>query len=376
MHVLLVTGESITVSAVTTALQSNGQLAREDVCRDLSELGNRLTVRPTPAVLVDIDSQAAGQMGMLDALVRRFPDTRFIVLANTMDPRLMLQAMQAGARHFLTKADVPGTLRDVLRRLCQPAETPSGHVTSVFSASGGSGATTLAVNLANELQLAANRSTMIVDLDYVYGGVAAYLGLEGTYGVLDLQERAGSIDPDLVTTSAVSHGERLKVLVSATPARLGMGGGYSRLKDLISASAHASPLVVVDAPRLPLDVAAELASVSNFNLLVLQLNVKDVRAARSMLAALRSRGVSTDSFILLVNRYRRRAAAIELDEARKALSGANVECLSNDFQAASESLNLGQPLEKTAPRSTFRKEIQQLAGRVLTAVAPVKGVQP
>ena len=41
--------------------------------------------------------------------------------------------------------------------------------------------------------------------------------------------------------------------------------------------------MVVDAPRLPLDVAAHLAKTSTSNFLVLQLNVKDVRAARSMI---------------------------------------------------------------------------------------------
>jgi pilus assembly protein CpaE len=311
-------------------------------------------------------------MAGLDPIVRRFPDTRFIVVSSVMESRLMLEAMQAGARHFMMKQELSHGLHDVLRRLCQNAAPSTGQVVSVFSASGGCGATVLAVNLAWEMQAVTGKSAMVVDLDYAYGAVGSYLGVEASYGVIDLQERTGTLDPELIATTCVPYQDKMLVLLSASSARLDGSGGFSRITDTIAACALASPLVVVDAPRLHLPVAAELARSSAVNLVVMQLSVKDVKSARHFLAAMRGFGLPAENFTLLVNRYRRRGS-LELDEARRALSGAKVECLSNDFPSVNESINLGQPLGQVAPRSILRKELQQLA-RGLTVQGRMNGV--
>lgn len=376
---MLMTEEPATIHAVTAALSSNGQLLQENVCRDLAALGGRLAETSASAALVDIDFHPGRILANLDQMVRRFPETRFIVVSSAMDPRLMLEAMQSGARHFMMKSDLAGSLRDVIRRLCYGGASSSGQVVSVFSASGGCGATMVAVNLAWELQAVADKPALLVDLDYSYGAVAAYLGVEGAYGMIDLQERLGPIDPELINTTAVPYHERLRVLVAANPARLGgagSGADYQRLTDTMAGCALSAPLVVVDAPRLPLRIAADLARASAINLLVMQLTVKDVRSARHFLTAMRNAGIPSENFTLLVNRYRRRSALIELEEARRALDmggGTRIECLSNDFTSVNESINLGRPLEQVAPRSPVRKELHALA-KNLTVHGRMTGV--
>jgi pilus assembly protein CpaE len=372
------TEEPATINAVSSALASNGQLLQENVCRDVGGLSTRLSETEAAAALVDIDFQPARVLAAIDPLVRRFPETKFIVVASTMDPRLIVEAMGAGARHFMTKAELASGLREVIRRLCYGGPASTGQMVSVFSASGGCGATTVAVNLAWELQSVTEKAALLVDLDYAYGAVGAYLGVEGTYGVMDLQDRAGAIDPELIRTTSMPYHERLRVLVAANPSRLGMGGDYRRLMDMLGGCVLTSPLVVVDAPRLPLSVACELARTSAVNLLVMQLTVKDVRSARHFLTALRNAGLPPEGVTLLVNRYRRRSSLIELDEARRALEGVGgggvkIECLSNDFAGVSESINMGRPLEQVAGRSAVRKELQALA-RALTVQGRLKGV--
>src|SRR5882672_460568 len=96
-HVLLATSEPATVTAVTAALQSNGALAQEDVCRDLTELTWRLERRPSPAALVDIDTDPQRILSKLEPLARRFSETRFIVLSSDVHHDLLLGAMQVGA---------------------------------------------------------------------------------------------------------------------------------------------------------------------------------------------------------------------------------------------------------------------------------------
>src|SRR6185436_8948194 len=116
-------------------------------------------------------------------------------------PELLLEAMQVGARHFLLKKSVPADLSNVLHRLCPESNVVAqGAAVTVLSAGGGCGATTVAVNLAAELQAldTDSRPALVADLDAHYGAVATYLGVDGEHGIYDLLTRAGALDGQLI----------------------------------------------------------------------------------------------------------------------------------------------------------------------------------
>jgi len=370
-QVLLVTQDQGTTNAVGSALEAEGSIGHEDVYRDLRALSTRLEMQPASAVLVDIDPGPAQMLAGLDPLVRRYPDTRFIVLSQSMASELMLEAMQTGARHYMVKDAIRGTLTSVLNRLCSNGHgggwERGGSAVTILSASGGCGSTTMAVNLACEIAETNKEKTLLVDFDPCYGGVGAYLGIDGQHGVVDLMGRSGTFDAELLSTAAQNYSEKLQVLISAASNALSerLIVDFTRLDDLMTACKRGYGLTVIDAPRVPLDVAADLARASNVTLVVFQLTVKDVRMARAMVSALEMRGISNQSIVPIVNRYHRRNLIVKLEEAERAMNGMRLRCLSNDFQGASRSSNFGQPLLKAAPRSVLRSELQQLAGQIL-----------
>jgi Flp pilus assembly CpaE family ATPase len=377
-QVLLVTQDQATTNAVGTALEAEGSIGREDVFRDLRGLSGRMEIQPPNAVLVDIDPAPTQMLSALDPLVRQYPETRFIVLSEAMAAEYMLEAMQMGARHYMLKDAIRGTLSGVLHRLCSNGHTAwerGGSAITILSASGGCGATTLAVNLACEIaESASNQKTLLVDLDPCYGGVGAYLGIDGQHGVVDLMGRSGTFDAELLSTTAQSYSDKLQVLISAANNMLSerLIADFSRLDDLMAACKRGYSTTVIDAPRVPMDVAADLARLSNMTLVVFQLTVKDVRMARSMISALETRGIATASILPIVNRYHRRNLIVKLEEAERAMNGMKLRCLSNDFQGAGRSSNFGQPLLKAAPRSVLRTELQQLASQIATGSVAAK----
>jgi Flp pilus assembly CpaE family ATPase len=78
-----------------------------------------------------------------------------------------------------------------------------------------------------------------------------------------------------------------------------------------------------------------------------------------MIDALRGRGVETDSIIPIANRYVKRQL-ISLEEASKALGGLQVLPIRNDYAPAIQGLNFGHTLSQAAPRSTLRRDLQEL----------------
>jgi pilus assembly protein CpaE len=375
--IVVLSAEAQTHRAVSSAVETSQRLALEALCRTVPELVARLEDRPAPAVLVDIDPQPRRALKELERVIGDFPQTRFIVLAKELESELVIAAMQAGARHYLLKGSLEKDLEQVLERLVSfnGAGDSQGALVTVLSAGGGSGATTVAVNLAGELHLlAALEPALVVDLDPAYGGAGAYLGLRGAYGVADVLGHGGRIDSELVATTAIDHPQGVHLLASPATTHLPQAAppGLENLEALAAACRGAYRYTVADAPRLPLEAAATLAQASLVTLIVLQLSVKDIRVARQMLTALVERGVPARRLRPVANRYRKRGRMITLDEARRGLGGAEIIELPNDFRSAVTACNFGKLLAHAARRSPLREGLRRLAAGVAKAHATRK----
>lgn len=179
---------------------------------DLNELKYRLEEASIPFVLIDYESHMNGILKDIEPISSSFPQTRFIMLTDEFNSELVMQAMQSGIRHVQTKQGMEAELGDILERLLPPVNEPSvahGSVFTLLSAGGGCGATTLTVNLANELQLVCDESVLLVDMDYHYGAVGTYLDLHGQYGISDVLAHTGHIDSNLIDTTAVKYSDQL-----------------------------------------------------------------------------------------------------------------------------------------------------------------------
>lgn len=365
----VMTAESETAGAVAAALRLDETFTPIRVCDNFESLQDGLKRNPTPAVLVDIDIDPSKTLSDLRHLIDQYLHTRFVVLASKQDGAMMLEAMQAGARHFLLKNTLNTDLNVNLHRLVQNGHShpkQSGHAVTVLSASGGCGATTLIINLAHELNTLTSDLVLLVDLDTRYGAIATYLGLKGGYGVADILTHDSAIDHQLIRTTAQQHSEALDVLVSPASVRFSDSTPlpYSRLKETIDACKQAYKYTLIDAPTVSMDVAAGLSHTSTATLVVFQLTVKDIRVAREMITALSNRSVPTDQIIPVVNRYTTRGHTVSLKDATQALGGVTPRLLRNDFRSAVRGINFGEFLDQVAPRSPLRKDVRNLASEL------------
>jgi pilus assembly protein CpaE len=383
--VFLMTGDSQTEKQVGQSLLVGGEhgLSIEITCRSLHDLVRELNNGAPAAVLVDIDNAQAGgperMLGLLDPVISRFAETRFVVLASKPRQDLLLEAMQVGARHFVAKESISADLVGILNRIIPSAgmrRGGHGFIAAVLSASGGTGATVLAVNLANELRQQSRGPTLLVDMDCFSGAAAGYLGLSPSYSMDVVLSDPERIDGDLIKSSSAIHEQNLYVLESPKVATKPHAPvvPYENLGRFIAACKDSFPYTVFDAPRLPLDVAAELASNSNLTLIPFELTVAGIRAARELMSALVGQGCSGELLTPVIARYKKpgvikSGVMISYEEACKALGRPSLGKIENDFAAAVESINFGKPLSQAAPRSVLRKAMTGLAMQVHQAHA-------
>jgi len=371
--ILLLTTEKETAGAVRAATESSSVRGSPDVCKSMAELRARFSRggagKAPGIVIVDIDEHPQQILFELSRMISTNPGKLFVVVSREFNETLVLQAMQAGARHFLRKSSIASELDAVIERLLlHGSERPTrqGDVIAVFGCSGGCGATTVAVNLAMELRLAAEKPVLLVDLDPYYGSIAPSLSLEGKYGIAHLLNREGPVDAHLIETSLVKFTEGLDVLLSPATAKADAGQTmeYEHLLQVLDACRETHSYVIVDAPRIPEQAVDDLASICRLAVVVLQLTVRDIAFARMRISWLLERGMTPDRILALANRVKRRGPLVRVADTQRALGVKPLYCVRSDWRKAIRSLNRGQPLAHSSRFSGLRRDFRKIAAQV------------
>jgi pilus assembly protein CpaE len=368
-NVILMTPDPSLVSAIARSFQGNGYAldpARTVTVHDLLVHLNR---SGAPLVLVDLDPSPQEVLVQLEKITSRFASTRFIALAENVNSDLLVDAMGAGLRRVIHKRAMETELHGALDRLAAHvghSAGTEGDILTILSASGGCGATTIAINLAEEWSAQKQgKPTLLIDMDNSYGAMTTYLGLEPHYGLDQVLGYSGAIDPQLIASTATSCSQALHVLASPVSIRFARPEPLklSRLDEALRCTRRAYRQAIIDAPRISMESAAMLAGASTRTLLVFQLTVKDVRTARLMMEALGEWGVPRSAILPVANRHARRQM-IGLDDARRALGGIEIVSIRNDYAATITGVNYGQTLSQAAPRSALRRDLQELLAHV------------
>jgi pilus assembly protein CpaE len=364
--IVLVTEQRDFAEKIKNLLSSKNSISVSKTCSGISELRGQLEATRASIAIVDIDSDAHKTLSELDLLVPLYPKTRFAVASSLSNHELIMEAMQSGARYFMHKKFIEPELDRVLEKIIvDSAKTLSanGQIITILSAGGGCGATTIAINLANELSLKSSKPVLTIDFDEDYGAISAYLGIKGNYGIADVLSQKDRIDHELIATSAASYKDNFDVLLS--PASINradsINGSSSNLAEALEACKTAYKYTIIDAPRVSEKIMVLLAKYSKFNLIVFQPNVKDVKMARLLVRDLRKHGIASETILPLVNRYQIRGSVVHMEEIKNTIECEHVYKIRNDFKRVIKGINSGKPLSESSPRSSARRDMIKIA---------------
>jgi pilus assembly protein CpaE len=274
------------------------------------------------------------------ALKRQHREVEVLVVGSTTDPKMLLDAMRAGAREYLSEPLSPRqVVETVTRMLSRHVTLPAGQVLGFVGAKGGVGTTTVAVNVATTLCGVSPGKVLVVDLHIGNGDAAILLGAEPRFSIVDALENTHRFDATffrgLITpTKAGPH------LLAASDQVLGRAESQ-QYRMVIDFAARLYQYVVLDVPNADstaldaLDSAAVAVIVANQEL-------SAVRGASRLGAALRQR-YGQDRVRVIVNRFDRRADITPADVER-VVGGRIRHVVPNDYRLALQAMNRGRPV--------------------------------
>lgn len=296
-------------------------------------------------ILMDIPSDNSGlALHAIEVLRQEIPDIAIFAIGSMSQPQTIVSAMRAGAREFIERPTTTTDLLEAFIRLSSnqrkvKREGPRGKIFAVVNAKGGSGATTVAVNLALALQ-SAHSNVALVDMAPL-GHAALHLNLRPPFTIGDAVRNLHRMDTSLLDSFMVQDPGGLKLLAGAnTPVATDASGAeYARLFDHMAG--HFRYLVVDLSSRL--DAATRL--VGNLSETVLLVAHADVASLWSASRIVQFLGENTgrERVKLVLNRFRKIPGFHESD-AETASGASLLWKIPNQYFAVSAAIDRGVPL--------------------------------
>lgn len=285
-------------------------------------------------VLMDINMPDIDGITATEQIRQKSPHIQVIILSVQGDQNYMRRAMLAGARDFLTKPPMGDELISAVRRagemshaeraksakqqisasvtsgagMSVPGFTPlsKGKIVTVYSPKGGTGCTTIAVNLAIALNNEDTR-VVLVDANLQFGDVAVFVNEQGKNTILELAPRVDELEPDVVEEILIKH-EASGIRILAAPQRPEMAErvGSDQFVKVLQFLQQMYAYIVIDTSPILTDIILSTIDNSDVVVLVTTQEIPAIKNARLFLDLVEPMGVNKERVLFAMNRYDKR----------------------------------------------------------------------
>lgn len=300
------------------------------------------------------------------------PELGVLLLRSRLDVATLTEALRSGVREVVDVDDTTELAAAARRSLELTAHLRGGQdghhggkVITVFSAKGGVGKTTLATNLATYLA-STGATTLLVDLDVMFGDVAITLQLDPVASLADAVAMAGHIDIEGIRSLTVEHkASGLDVVAApADPAQAEAIPGRV-VTEMLRMARSGWRYIVVDTPPNISEHVLAAFDVTDLTVLVATLDIPAVKNLRVAINTLDTLGAEQQERIVVLNRGSDKVG-LSPAEVEGALKSPISHTLPTSMDVASAT-NRGVALAIDQPKHPVSAAIRKLADQEVRA---------
>lgn len=325
-----------------------------------------------PQILfLDLGADPDDGIRLAGVLSRAQPGMGIIVSGPDLKQDQLLEAMRAGVSEVVSREsreeDLEASLERVMRKLGLRTgagkRNPTGQILAFFSPKGGTGCTTVAVNVGVELHRITGKRTLLVDLDLELGEIASFMGVKPRFHLVDLLRNFHRIDEDLLASYIERHESGVHVLSAPFEPEVGQAVTAEDISSILKYLRTQYDYVVVDTSKSLAPPALAALRPADQIFLVTNLDLCSLRNFKRTLPILRDIDRTDGKRLrLVVNRYRKNDL-LSLDDLESTVGLPVHRTLTNDFQSVIESLSTGKPLVLNNG-SQYTRELKELAAQI------------
>ena len=352
------TAESLQMQIAQTGMAALVVQSDEPCSTALASSTRKIVDANPDIVIVEIRDSSSG-LQTLQVLQAALPHSRLLITSNVTDAPLIIEAMRSGAREYLANPVSQATLLEAFHRYLVERNRTSnltsakrGKLFCITSAKHGSGATTVAVNLAGIIAAQSKQSTALLDLDRPVGDAAAYLNVKPAFTVSEALAAGPRLDSVLLE-SYMQKTNGFCLLAGFREYASNTGITSERLEQLLEVSQNTFAHTIVDLPpTMTEDQVQVIARNSQSIVIVLTPELPAIWRTERLLTYL-AKLESTDRVRVILNRSSSSDEISNMDIERLLRIGIHWR-LPNDYRACIRAINSGRMLDSTGSKHLYR----------------------
>jgi pilus assembly protein CpaE len=334
----------------------------------------------TPVVVVLGPSyQDPMALQVVESLLAEHREVGAVLVTTELTTELLQQALRAGVRDVLAAPVDTGQLLETVGRVAEslspaaptladsgseidlvPTDGELGRVVTVFSTKGGAGKSVIASNLAVILAQRSEKPVVLIDADLQFGDIAVMLKLSPQHTIVDAVSALDRLDPSMMQNLLVEHpGSGLLVLPAPLEPAFADQIGAAEMVRIVEVLRTFCSHVVIDTPAYFNDVVLGLIELSDDVLLVAGMDIPNIKNVKIGLQTLRLLNTPMEKLRLVLNRANSKVK-LDVSEVEKTLQVQADSLIPSDV-VVPQSVNKGEPVVLSSPRSSVTKSLQQLA---------------
>lgn len=344
-------------------------------------------------IAIALDEEDEADLSIIAEIIHaaKHRNIKVLLIAEDVSPASLHGLLREGGDEFVPYPLPEGELAQAIERVLAP-EPPApvapemqnkmkatgdanGVVIPVQGMAGGTGATTLAVNLAWELaniqppkvkgaEPQKGPRVCLIDLDFQFGSTSTYLDLPRREAVFEMLQDTEGMDSEVFMKSLLAYEQKLQVLTAPTdliPMDLITPEDVQRVIEMARTNFD---YVVIDMPKTMVDWTETVLRAAHVYFATLELDMRSAQNTLRIKRALQSEGLPFDKIRFVLNRAPKFTDLNGKSRIKRLAEslGISIEVQMPDGgKVVPQNADHGIPMAEGIAKNPLRKEIAKLA---------------
>lgn len=355
---------------------AEGQHFEVTRAENLSEATKLIGVKTFDAILLDLslpDSHGIKTIETLYALVPKIP---IIVMTGLSDETVGLNAVQKGAQDYLVKgkADASRLINSIRfsierhRSLLEKETTVTkqkAKVITLTSYKGGTGVSSIAVNLAYTLAHVVKKKVLLIDGAGFANHISILLNLTPKCNLADICKQGEQIDHQFLSSAPTKLGDNLSVICGLLKTSDFYDINPALVKNFFEMVSYEYDYILIDTKAGLLDELNMLAiQQADLLFVVSTTELLSMRDTKFFIGTLQEFGLAEDKIKLIINREDLDVGILDTKMAQKKIDAQTYFALPNDWQLSVKASNYGKSVVEVDPKSKLSIAYKNFASKI------------
>ena len=319
-------------------------------------------------VIVDISENPERVINDIKNLKSQNKEAFVVVLSNRASADVIIKAMRAGAKEFVSKPVIKTEFLEIFRELLKDInskeEKDSCKIISTFSNKGGIGKTSVAVNLAVELAQMSKEKVALIDLNLQLGDVATFLDMTPPFAMDYIADNIGSLDNEELLKTMTRY-KNTTLYVIADPLNIDKSQDITaeQIRNILTALKKTFSYIVIDIGTNIDSKTITALDMSDLILLIAIVNLPAIRSTQRCMELFDRLGYGADKIKLVLNRYMENED-IKTSDIEEVVKQKVYWKIPNNYLIMMSAINKGVPVNEINPDSNVAVNYKEFASKV------------